>query len=157
MTDKHVSMALSLKIFDAVLLLSVLPGLHTLPLTQAQLHKIHASQRRMLRSMVGRVRHADEDLGNRHETYETASDDGTMHTTWRHMDAPVGGRFAYQIPQFLNWACWSNGYLKENWQTILLHGHIACRPLKWDDRLCRFVACKFPMVEMWTDVAGDAC
>ena len=56
LTNKHVSIKLRLKLFDAVVTPTILYGLHTLPLTHFQLQKLDALQRRMLRSIVGWVR-----------------------------------------------------------------------------------------------------
>ena len=59
-TNKHVSIKLRLKLFDAVVTPTILYGLRTLPLTHFQLQKLHALQGRMLRSIVGWVRVGDE-------------------------------------------------------------------------------------------------
>ena len=54
--NKHVSVKLRLKLFDAVVTPTILYGLHKLPLTHFQLQKLDALQRQMLRSIVGWVR-----------------------------------------------------------------------------------------------------
>ena len=51
--NKHVSLVLRLKLFDAVVSPAMLFGLATLPLTKGCLQKLGVVQRRMLRSIVG--------------------------------------------------------------------------------------------------------
>ena len=53
--NKHVSLVLRLKLFDAVVSPAMLFGLATLPLTKGCLQKLGVVQRRMLRSIVGWV------------------------------------------------------------------------------------------------------
>ena len=60
LVNKHVSIKLRMKFFDAVVTPTILFGLHTLALTGVQLSKLDAIQRRMLRSMVGWIRIQDE-------------------------------------------------------------------------------------------------
>ena len=59
--NPHISLKLRLQYFEATITPSVLYGLTTLPLTQSQLDKLDAAQRRMLRSIVGWVRIEGED------------------------------------------------------------------------------------------------
>ena len=58
--NKHVSLVLRLKLFDAVVSPAMLFGLATLPLTKGCLQKLGVVQRRMLRSIVGWVRIHDD-------------------------------------------------------------------------------------------------
>ena len=58
--NKHVSLVLRLKLFDAVVSPAMLFGLATLPLTKVCLQKFGVVQRRMLRSIVGWVRIHDD-------------------------------------------------------------------------------------------------
>ena len=58
--NKHVSLVLRLKLFDAVVSPAMLFGLATLPLTKGCLQKLGVVQRRMLRSIVGWVRIPDD-------------------------------------------------------------------------------------------------
>ena len=60
LTNRHVSIKLRLKLFDAIVTPTVLYGLHTLSLTQQQLQKLDIVLRRMLRSIVGWIRVSDE-------------------------------------------------------------------------------------------------
>ena len=47
LTNKHMSLTLRSSCFDTVLSATVLFGLHTVPLTQSQLHDLYSYQRRM--------------------------------------------------------------------------------------------------------------
>ena len=58
--NKHISLVLRLKLFDAVVSPAMLFGLATLPLTKVCLQKLGVVQRRMLRSIVGWVRIHDD-------------------------------------------------------------------------------------------------
>ena len=58
--NKHISLVLRLKIFDAVVSPAMLVGLATLPLTKVCLQKLGVVQRRMLRSIFGWVRIHDD-------------------------------------------------------------------------------------------------
>ena len=58
--NKHVSLVLRLKLFDAVVSPAMLFGLATLPLTKGCLQKLGVVQKRMLRSIVGWVRIHDD-------------------------------------------------------------------------------------------------
>ena len=58
--NKHISLVLRLKFFDAVVSPAMLFGLATLPLTKVCLQKLGVVQRRMLRSIVGWVRIHDD-------------------------------------------------------------------------------------------------
>ena len=63
--NKHISLVLRLKLFDAVVSPAMLFGLATLPLTKVCLQKLGVVQRRMLRSIVGWVRiHDDQNWRN---------------------------------------------------------------------------------------------
>ena len=59
--NPHISLKLRLQFFEATITPSVLYGVTTLPLTQSQLDRLDAAQRRMLRSIVGWVRIEGED------------------------------------------------------------------------------------------------
>ena len=59
LTNKHVSLKLRLKFFNAVVMPAMLFSLHTLALTKVQLRNINVLQRKMLRSIVG-LRRCDE-------------------------------------------------------------------------------------------------
>ena len=58
--NKHASIKKRLRLFQSVVSPTVLFGLSTLPLTSAQLKQLDALQRRMLRSIAGWVRNAEE-------------------------------------------------------------------------------------------------
>ena len=58
--NKHISLVLRLKLFDAVVSPAMLFGLATLPLTKVCLQKLGVVQRRMLRSIDGWVRIHDD-------------------------------------------------------------------------------------------------
>ena len=60
LVNKHVSIKLRMKFFDAVVTPTILFGLHTLALTGVQLSKRDSIRKRMLRSMVGWIRIQDE-------------------------------------------------------------------------------------------------
>ena len=53
LTNKHISIKLRLRLFDAVITPTVLYALDTAPLSQALLNKLNTTQRCMLRRMVG--------------------------------------------------------------------------------------------------------
>ena len=53
LTNKHVSLKLRLKFFNAVVTPAMIFSLHTLALTKVQLENIDVLQRKMLRSIVG--------------------------------------------------------------------------------------------------------
>ena len=55
--NKHVSIKLRLKLFEAVVTPTVLFGLSTLPISKAQLAQLDVVQRKMLRSIAGWVRY----------------------------------------------------------------------------------------------------
>ena len=61
LTNKHVSLKLRLKFFNAVVTPAMLFSFHTLALTKVQLENINVLQRKMLRSIVGWVRMNGED------------------------------------------------------------------------------------------------
>ena len=56
LTNKHVDMKLRINLFESVVLPSALYGLSTAPLTAADFEKLDATQRKMLRLMVGFVK-----------------------------------------------------------------------------------------------------
>ena len=60
LVNKHVSIKLRMKFFDAVVTQTILFGLHTLALTGVQLSKLDSLHKRMLRSMVWWIRIQDE-------------------------------------------------------------------------------------------------
>ena len=60
LANKHVSLKLRLKFFNAVITPVMLFSLHTLALTKIQLESINVLQRKMLRSIVGWVRMSGE-------------------------------------------------------------------------------------------------
>ena len=107
LTNKHVSIALTLKCFDTVLTPTVLFGLHVLPLTLSQIHALDAVQRRMLRSVVGWVRVANEDW---HSTMSRMKHRLTaaLHIhpvdTWSRQLAQRQYNFAFQMLRIPNWA-----------------------------------------------------
>ena len=59
--NKHVSIKLRLKLFEAVVTPTVLFGLSTLPISKAQLAQLDVVQRKMLRSIAGWVRYRNEE------------------------------------------------------------------------------------------------
>ena len=61
LTNKHVSLKLRLKFFNAVVTPAMVFSLHTLALTKVQLENINVLQRKMLQSIVGWVRVNGED------------------------------------------------------------------------------------------------
>ena len=58
--EKHISLVLRLKLFDAMVSPAMLFGLANLPLTKGCLQKLGVVQTRMLRSIVGWVRIHDD-------------------------------------------------------------------------------------------------
>ena len=58
--NRNVPIHLRLKLFDSTVSPTMLYGMAVLPLTAAQLQRLGAVQRRMLRNITGRVRIADE-------------------------------------------------------------------------------------------------
>ena len=59
--NKHVSLKLRLKYFNAMISPTILFGLSLLPLTKLHFHKLNVVQRRMLRSIVGWVAVNEDD------------------------------------------------------------------------------------------------
>ena len=60
LTNRNISIKLRLKLFDSVITPSILFGLAALPVTQAYLDKVDATQRKMMRQIVGWVRNPGE-------------------------------------------------------------------------------------------------
>ena len=60
LTNRHVDLKLQLRLFEAVVLPSALYGLSTAPLTAAHLEKLDATQRKMMRRMLGFVKERDD-------------------------------------------------------------------------------------------------
>ena len=61
LTNKHIALKLRLQLFDAVVAPTILFGLATLPLTKSDYHTVDKLQRKMLRLIVGWIRHDGED------------------------------------------------------------------------------------------------
>jgi hypothetical protein len=61
LTNKHIALKLRLQLFDAVVSPTILFGLATLPLTKSDYHTVDKLQRKMLRLIVGWIRHDGED------------------------------------------------------------------------------------------------
>ena len=59
--NKHVSIKLRLKLFDAVVSLCALFGMSVLPVYQKMIEKFDIARRKMLRKMVGWVRYPGEE------------------------------------------------------------------------------------------------
>ena len=61
LTSKHIALKLRLRQFDAVVFPTILFGLATLPWTKSDYHTVDKLQRKMLRLIVGWIRHDGED------------------------------------------------------------------------------------------------
>ena len=61
LTNRHVDLALRLRLFDSVVTPTALYGLTTTPLTKADLEKLASTQRHMLRCMAGFVKLETDD------------------------------------------------------------------------------------------------
>ena len=60
LTDKHVDLRLRLRLFDSVVAPSAFYGLSTAPLTSHDFEKLAATQRRMLRLIIGYSKQSDD-------------------------------------------------------------------------------------------------
>ena len=59
--NRHITISLRLKLFQSMVSSAALFGLHVLPLSQKTLSRVNATEKRMLRSIVGWVRRPDDD------------------------------------------------------------------------------------------------
>ena len=116
--NRHVSLKMRLKFFDAVITPTVLYGLTTCPLTTAQLSHLDVVWRRMLRSIVGRVPVLD----------------GDWHLAMTQMNQKLAA--AERI------------YPLKSWTEKLLIGqfrfaaHIACKEGQWPAIVCSWNPCQ---------------
>ena len=113
----------------------------------------------MLRSTVGWVRHADEDWAT---TMKRLKQRATMALHMHPVDIWTSQLFAFQILQLPSRAAAAAAqwFLGRKWQGSFAswpHRRPGRALKKWDDRLRSFVAGIFPNVEMWIEIAGDAC
>ena len=99
-----------LKLFDSTVTPTVLYGLEVLPLTTAQLQRLDAVQRRMLRNIAGWVRVEDEPW------------DETM----RRMRARLAAALRQHLVED-----WSRGVCQRRWDQAW---HIAHNPTSWPSR-----------------------
>ena len=159
--NKHASIKKRLRFFESVVSPTVLFGLSTLPLTSAQLKQLDALQRRMLRSIAGWVRNAEEDWAE------------TMRKTNRRLEAALR---AYPVKpwtqqlatrQFKLAAKFANE--GESWPAKAIRWNpqhdaecinqhrpyrLPGRPRrKWDDFLSSFSASEFTQHASWLDAA----
>ena len=147
LVDKHVSIKLRMKFFDAVVTPTILFGLHTLALTGVQL----SIQKRMLRSMVRWIRIQDESW---HDTMSRMKSRvaKVLHQhpieAWTRRLARCHHSFAVRVAQTNGWVTrvvtWNP---ESNWQDnlSLAPKRRQGRPLtRWDDKL-------------WWRSAGNEC
>ena len=156
---KDVSIALLLKMFDAVVTRTVLFGLVTLPFTQRQLFKLDRTQRRMLRSIIGWPRNSAEDwranMRRMNERLETTMELHPMQL-WTHRLYLKQCRLATSFASKTNkWpilaASWNP---LDDWKLNFVtkprrrRGRPSCR---WDDRLSNFAECR--LKSSWPEAA----
>ena len=113
--NKLVPVKLRLRLFDATVSPTVLYGLSVLPLTRAQLDKLDALQRRMLRNIVGWVR-VDEE-------------------PWRDTMARMNARVARALEQHTV-ECWSSRLLRRQWRLGLQIAQMG--PRSWPLRVIKW-------------------
>ena len=159
--NKNASIKKRLRLFQSVVSPTVLFGLSTLPLTSAQLKQLDALQRRMLRSIAGWVRNAEEDWAE------------TMRKTNRRLEAALRAHplkpWTQQLAtrQFKLAAKFANE--EESWPAKAIRWNpqddaecinqhrpyrLPGRPRrKWDDFLSSFSASEFTQHASWLDAA----
>ena len=157
--NKDVSIALRLKMFDAVVTPAVLFGSVTLPLTQRQLFRLDSTQRRMLRSIIGWPRNSAEDwranMRRMNEKLETTMELHPMQL-WTDRLYLRQFRLATSFASKTNkWpmlaASWSP---LDDWKLNFVtkprrrRGRPSCR---WDDRLSNFAECR--LKSSWPEAA----
>ena len=157
--NKDVSIALRLKMFDAVVTPAVLFGSVTLPLTQRQLFRLDSTQRRMLRSIIGWPRNSAEDwranMRRMNEKLETTMELHPMRL-WTDRLYLRQFRLATSFASKTNkWpilaASWSP---LDDWKLNFVtkprrrRGRPSCR---WDDRLANFAECR--LKSSWPEAA----
>ena len=163
LVNKHVSIKLCMKFFDAVVTPTILFGLHTLALTGAQLSKLDSIQRRMLRSMVGWIRIQDESWhGTMNRMKSRVAKALHQHPieAWTRRLARCRHSFAVRVGQTNGWVTrvvtWNP---ESNW-----HDHFSLapkrrqgRPLtRWEDKLRDFCKSEFPDTQCWMYVAASS-
>ena len=158
--NKSVSIKLRLKLFDSVVTPTALFGLSTLPMTTGQLQQLDATQRRMLRSIVGWVRLAEDDwaatMRRVNAKLERALAEYPL-SSWTDALARrqfrVAGRFAGKPGAWpLKAAQWDPAAMNDVWYQFVPHRSPGRPRQKWDDHLRNFSSRHFHS-ESWGDFA----
>ena len=156
LTNKHVSLKLRLKFFNAVVTPAMLFSLHTLALTKVQLENINVLQRKMLRSIVGWVRVNGEDWS---ETMRRMNHRLSVALelfpipTWTEQLAKRQFQFAAKIASEQSWSSIAGHWIcTTGWQANFdnMPSRKRGRPLvKWDDKLSHLTHQLFPLHNRW--------
>jgi len=161
LTNRHVSIKLRLKLFDATVTPTVLYGLHTLSLTQQQLQKLDIVLRRMLRSIVGWIRVSDEPWPETMKRMKLRVEQALKQypvEMWTTRLARRQYHFASQVAESDSWArhvCTWHPAMNWTENFTLCPSRRPGRPLtRWDDRLRSFCKRHFPNAPCWTNVAA---
>lgn len=156
--NHDISLALRLKLFDAVVTPSALFCLHVLPLTKCQRSSIGACQRRMLRSICGWRRVANEEWSDTMRRMNERVQRGMqLHyiRSWDEQILRASWSYAVYLTQCSQTSPWC---LLTHWTPSRVDDpnlpqqprRLPGRPRKrWDDDLRRFVHSKFNSTGDW--------
>ena len=160
LTNKHVSLKLRLKFFNAVVTPAMLFSLHTLALTKVQLESINVLQRKMLRSIVGWVRVNGEDWS---ETMRRMNHRLSVVLElfpippWTEQLAKRQFQFAAKVASEQSWSSVVGHWTcTAGWQANFdsMPSRKRGRPLvKWDDKLSNITSQFFPLHHGWLAAA----
>ena len=156
--NHDISLALRLKLFDAVVTPSALFCIHVLPLTKSQRSSIGACQRRMIRSICGWRRIADEDWSETMRRMKHRVQIGMqLHYVRGWEEQILRSQWSYavylsQCQQTTPWCVTTHWNISHQYDPHLPHQprRLPGRPRKrWDDDLRHFVHAKFNSRGSW--------
>ena len=160
LTNKHVSLKLRLKFFNAVVTPAMIFSLHTLALTKVQLESIDVLQRKMLRSIVGWVRLNGEDWSDtmrRMNHRLSVALELFPIPPWTEQLAKRQFLFAAKIASEQSWSSIAGHWTcATGWQANFdnMPSRKRGRPLvKWDDKLSKITEQYFPPHYRWLTAA----
>jgi len=154
--NRHISSNLRLKLFDAVVTPTILFGLAVLPLSTASLRKIEATQRKMLRKIVGWIRIQNEpwDVTMRRMKLRVARALGSRAIMpWKKRLAKYLWKFILRIKtaRSESWiklaSEWEPNECDDAFNEYLAHRDRGRPNLRWDDVVNRF--CRLHFHESW--------
>ena len=156
--NKHIAIRNRLKYFDAVISPSAMLGQHTMPLTPEKNHELNVLQRRMLRSIVGWRRVDGEPWSG---TMPCVSPQAFNRHPGRPWDQQLLSRhhnFAASLTasQWPNFVCKWDFACRWRANCMARAARVLGRPrAKWNDRLSKFRAQRFPNYVSRVDAARD--